>query len=228
MINKFGVTKRAHISRRKFDTIFSCFVEDIPATKTANISGVNRNTANRYYLLIRKLLISSAITERAKVSLFNGIEIDESYFGPTRVRGKRGRGASRKIVVFGMLKRNGRVYTEIVNSAAQKELMPIIRKVVGSGSDIYSDGWKSYDALGVYGYNHKKVKHSEDEFARPDGSHINGVESFWSWTKRRLQKFNGVSKGQFKEYLLESEWRFNHRENLWKDMREMLRISEVI
>lgn len=72
--------------------------------------------------------------------------------------------------------------------------MPIIRKVVSSGSDIYSDGWRSYDALAVYGYNHKKVKHTENEFAREDGTHINGVESYWSWVKRKLNKFNGISK----------------------------------
>jgi transposase len=225
VINKFGVTKRAHISRRKFDTIFTCFVEDIPASKTANISFVDRNTANRYFAILRKLIHEAAMAERRAVNLGNGIEIDESYFGPSRVRGKRGRGAGRKIIVFGMLKREGRVYTETVSSAQQKELMPIIKKVVASGSDIYTDGWKSYNALGIYGYNHKKVKHSEDEFARPDGTHINGVESFWSWTKRRLQKFNGISKGQFKEYLLESEWRFNHRDKLRKDLREMLRKS---
>jgi len=225
MINKFEVTKRAHISRRKFDTIFDCFVEDIPASKTANISSVNRNTANRYFGIFRSLINDAATKERKAINLGNGIEIDESYFGPTRVRGKRGRGASKKVIVFGMLKRAGKVYTEIVNSAHRRELLPLIRKVVASGSDIYSDGWRSYNALGIYGYNHKKVRHSEDEFARQDGTHINGVESFWSWTKRRLQKFNGVSKRQFKEYLLESEWRFNHRENLRKDLREMLRNS---
>lgn len=60
------------------------------------------------------------------------------------------------------------------------------RKVVASGSDIYSDGWRSYDALAVYDYNHKKVKHDENEFARPDGTYINRVESYWSWIKKRL------------------------------------------
>jgi transposase-like protein len=101
--------------------------------------------------------------------------------------------------------------------------MPIIQKVVKSGSDIYSDGWKSYNALAIYGYNHKKVKHSEDEFARSDGTHINGVESFWSWAKRRLAKFNGIKKGHFQLYLLECEWRFNHRENLDSNLRKLLR-----
>ena len=223
MINKISVTKCAHISRRKFDTIFDCFVEDITATKTANIAHVNRNTANRYYAIFREIIFVSAIKEREEINLKNGIEADESYFGPRRVRGKRGRGASKKVIVLGLLKRKGNVYTQVVSRAVRKELMPIIRKVVKSGSDIYTDGWKSYNALAVYGYNHKKVKHSENEFAREDGTHINGVESFWSWVKRRLTKFNGMTKEQFKRYLLESEWRFNHRKNLRSDFRKMLR-----
>lgn len=114
-------------------------------------------------------------------------------------------------------------YIEIVSSAARTELMPIIRQIVKSGSDIYTDGWRSYDALAVYGYNHKKVKHEVNEFVRDKEKHINGVESFWSWTKRRLAKFNGLTKGQFKQYLLESEWIFNHRQNLRKDLIKLLR-----
>ena len=79
------------------------------------------------------------------------------------------------------------------------------------------------DALAVYGYNHKKVKHSEKEFAREDGSHINGVKSYWSWTKRRLAKFNGIAKRQFGKHLLESEWRFNHRHACAKDLKQLLK-----
>ena len=78
--------------------------------------------------------------------------MDESYFGPKRVRGRRGRGAGRKIIVLGLLKRKGSVYTQIISSTERSEIMPIIRKVVQSGSDIYSDGWRSYDALAVYGF----------------------------------------------------------------------------
>ena len=33
-------------------------------------------------------------------------DLDESYFGAKRVRGKRGRGAAGKTPVFGLLKRN--------------------------------------------------------------------------------------------------------------------------
>src|SRR3989338_7108017 len=214
MTSKTDGIKRYLISDRKRRLIVRCFVVDCTAVQTAQIVGINRNTVNRYYALFRKILVNHALKERRKSNLGNGIEIDESYFGPKRVRGKRGRGASKKIVVLGLLKRNGKVYTEIIKAAKRDEIMPIIKKVVKSGSDIYSDGWRSYNALAVYGYNHKKVKHTENEFAKEDGTHINGVESFWSWTKRRLSKYNGMTKNQFSRYLIESEWRFNHRENL--------------
>jgi len=120
-----------------------------------------------------------------------------------------------------LLKRNGNVYTQIISDASRIEIMPVIKRVVESGSDIYTDGWKSYDALAVYGYNHKKVKHTENEFVN-GSSHINGVESFWSWLKRRLAKFNGVPKDRFGINLLECEWRFNHRKNLEKFLKQLI------
>ncbi|AJJ48315.1 putative transposase [Francisella tularensis subsp. novicida] len=53
------------------------------------------------------------------------IEVDESYFGGTR-KGKRGRGADGKVPVFGLLKRNGKVYTVIIPDAKSDTLLPII------------------------------------------------------------------------------------------------------
>jgi transposase len=198
---------------------------DVTSIKTAQIVGVNRKTTDRYFNMFRELIRQEALIERLDVKLGNGIEVDESYFGARRIRGKRGRGARGKVIVLGILKRNGKVYSEIIKNVEKEAVMPIIRKVVQSGSDIYSDGWKSYSALAVYGYNHKKVKHSENEFARPDGTHINGVESYWSWTKRKLNKFNGISKRHFSQYLLESEWRFNHRKGMEKDLKILTRKS---
>ncbi len=214
---------RRRISNQKYSIILRSFLADITSNKTAQIIGVNRKTTDRYFNLFRSLVRRDASEERSLVKLNNGIEVDESYFGARRVRGKRGRGARGKVIVLGILKRNGKVYSEIIKSTEKDSVMPIIRKVVQSGSDIYSDGWKSYNALAVYGYNHKKIKHSEDEFARPDGTHINGVESYWSWTKRRLNKFNGISKRHFSKYLLESEWRFNHRDTMEKDLKILIR-----
>jgi transposase-like protein len=185
--------KRVRISTVKYRLLFKCFVVDCTAIQTARIVSLNRNTINRYFTYFRQLIIAQAFKERQLAHLSNGVEIDESYFGPRRVRGKRGRGAARKMVVLGLLKRGGKVFTEVVPDASKQALLPIIRATVKSGSDIYSDGWRSYDALAIYGYNHKKVRHEQNEFSTGD-VHINGVESFWSWAKRRINKFNGIPK----------------------------------
>lgn len=219
--SKVKVLKRIRISEKKFRLLVHCFVVDCTALQTSALVSVNRNTANRYYNRLRHILLIQAVLERKESRIGNGIEIDEAYFGPKRQKGKRGRGAGRKIVVLGLRKRNGRVYAEIIPDTTREEIMPIVRTTVKSGADIYTDGWRSYDALAVYGYNHKKVNHEKNEFVK-DEAHINGVESFWSWTKRRLAKFNGVPKSLFPPYLLESEWRFNHRTDILKQMKRLI------
>lgn len=214
--------KRIRISDKKFTLLVRSFAVDLTALQTAKIVLLNRNTVNRYFGYFRRQVMARAIKEREEEQITNGVEIDESYFGPRRQRGKRGRGAGKKIVVLGLLKRNGKIYAQIIPDASREEIMPIIRQTVKSGADIYTDGWRSYDALAVYGYNHKKVNHAKSEFARDD-VHINGVESFWSRTKRRLAKFNGVPKTLFGTKLLESEWRFNHRTDILKQIRKLIR-----
>ena len=45
---------------------------------------------------------------------------------PQNPKGRRGRGAAGKVVAFGILKRNGRVYTVVVDNAKSDTLMPVI------------------------------------------------------------------------------------------------------
>jgi transposase len=229
MIDKsaeYGEIKRRRISDKKFRVLLRCFCTDCTAIQASEICLVNRNTSQRYFAHFRKLVIADGWNEREEYEIGNGVEVDESYFGPKRQRGKRGRGASKKVIVFGLLKRSGKVFTQVISRASQAEILPIIRQTVRSGSDIYSDGWRSYDALAIYGYNHKKVKHHENEFADGD-RHINGIESFWSWTKHRLSKFHGFTRSQFGNFLLESEWRFNHRNDMLKRLQILLKQHKV-
>jgi len=214
--------KRRKISDDKFRVLQKCFCVDCTVLQACVLTGVHRHTAQRYFSFFRDLVLKAAWRERQEYAIGNGIEVDESYFGPRRVRGKRGRGASKKVIVFGLMKRQGKVFTQIISRASQREILPIIRKTVKSGSDIYSDGWRSYDALAIYGYNHKKVKHDDNIFADGD-NHINGIESFWSWTKHRLAKFHGFKRTQFARFLLESEWRFNHRADTQKQLHVLIK-----
>lgn len=221
------LVKRIRISQKKFRVLLTCFCVDCTAMQAMILARVNRNTVNRYYHFFRSLIVADAWRQRHQYQIENGVEVDESYFGPKRVRGRRGRGAGRKIMVFGLLKREGKVFSQVISRATQQEILPIIRQTVRSGSDIYSDGWRSYDALGIYGYNHKKVHHEKNEFVGEEDNHINGIESFWSWTKHRLLKSHGLTRDQFLEYLLESEWRFNHRGMVQQTLRRLIKQNKV-
>ena len=73
----------------------------------------------------------------------------------------------------------------------------MIRGQVSLESVIHSDGWRGYDGLVDVGYaKHLRVNQSENEFVN-HRAHINGIESFWSFAKRRVIKFNGISAGTF-------------------------------
>lgn len=88
--------------------------------------------------------------------------------------------------------------------------MPIIKGKILEGPTVYTDGWKAYDGLILNGYDHYRIFHSNNEFARGK-NHVNGIESFWSFAKRRMAKFNGISSDRFNMNLKESEMRFNYR-----------------
>jgi transposase len=192
----------------------------LDATKTARFLGLNRKTINHYFNLFREEITRYSI-EQTK---FGGeVEVDESYFGAKRIRGKRGRGAAGKTPVFGLLKRDGKVFVTVVKNCSREELMPVIEGKVLEGSTIHSDGWKAYDGLILNGYDHYRVHHSKNEFVRGK-NHVNGIESFWSFAKRRLAKFNGISAHKFNLHLKECEFRWNYRgQNLHAKMLSILR-----
>ncbi len=208
------------ISERKTRQIIRYFAHDLTASKTAEIVGLTRRTVTLIYLKIRQRIAAEA--ERA--SPFGGVvEVDESYFGARRVRGKRGRGASGKTIVFGIFKRNGSVYTEIVPDCRKKTLQAIIRGRIAPETVIHTDAWRGYDGLVDVGYSkHFRVNHSANEFALGT-NHVNGIESFWSFAKRRMQKFNGLPAHTFYLHLKECEYRFNNRhQNLFRLLLKLL------
>ena len=219
MKNKY--IKVSHISTRKFRFLIKCFSEDINALSSARLCGLNRNTTQRIYGLLRERILDWSLEETVPFS--GEIEMDESYFGARRVRGKRGRGASGKTPVIGLLKREGFVHVAVVKNAKRKELMPIIKGQALSGSTVYTDGWKAYDSLVTEGYKHKRIHHHNHEFARGK-NHVNGIESFWSYAKYRMAKLRGVKRERFVTHLVESAWRFNHRgESLYRLFLKKLR-----
>ncbi|HKK45010.1 MAG TPA: IS1595 family transposase [Balneolaceae bacterium] len=219
MVNKYY--KCSKISEAKFRQLIRYFSMDFTAADSAKLTGLSRRSVTSIFGRLRRKL---ARWSEQQALVAGTIEVDESYFGPRRIPGKRGRGASGKTIVFGIFKRQGQVYTEIVPDARKKTLQRVIRGKVDPESVIHSDGWRGYDGLVDVGYDkHYRVRHGQDEFAN-SSSHINGIESFWSFAKRRLTQFNGVPKHTFYLHLKETEFRFNHRNNnLYKVLLKQLR-----
>jgi len=102
---------------------------DLTAGKTAELSLITRKSINSIFQKIRLRLVEEC-ARHAPIRT-GEIEVDESYFGRKRIRGKRGRGAGGKTIVFGIFKRNGWVYTEIVPNCQKRTLQAIIRGMSG-------------------------------------------------------------------------------------------------
>ena len=191
------------------------------------MAGASRKTINRHFMKFR-LAIFWSRSKRRKEFVGGEVEVDESYHGAKRKRGfhgklKRGRG-TKKQPVFGIFERAGEVFTEVIPDCKKKTLQGLILGRVSRDTVIYSDGWRGYDGLVDVGYDkHYRVNHRENEFSKGNGIHINGIESFWSFTKRRLRKFNGLSKQTFDLHLKECEWRWKRKKpQLKSELRQIL------
>jgi len=198
--------RKSRLSWYKQNKLIEHFVSSSTARCAAQLVGVNKNTATYYYQRLRELIAHQL--EQEALPVFDGeIEVDESYFGGSR-KGQRGRGASGKVPVFGLLKRGGKVYIQIIPDAKRDTLFPIIQGKVVPDSIVYSDCWPAYNTLDISGFKHFRINHSRLFADRKN--HINGIENFWNQAKRHLRKFNGIPKQHFHLFLKECEWRFNN------------------
>jgi len=220
---------RGRISERKFRDLLRLFAMDITADRAAILTGVHHNTALAIYRLLRDRMAEMAERDCP----FRGVvELDESYFGPTRTRGHKGRGNPRKVPVFGILERGGRVHCQIVKNCSKATLLAIIEGRVELSAEVTTDGFRSYDGLVEAGFSrHHRINKYYDRdrtVFSENGVHINGIESFWSYAKRRHQKFNGLRRSAFPTFLKETEFRFNTRDqNLYKILLTSCRMKPL-
>lgn len=202
--------KRSKLSSYKLKKIIVHFVIDVNATKTGLLLGVNRNTINRFYHIFRNQIYQYQVRLFEEKLHKTTVECDKAYFGGKRKRGvpgKRGRGTTKQ-PVFGIFERDSKVYTEIVDNCTKPTLQAIIRGRIDPKTIIVTDKWRGYDGLVDVGYDaHFRINHSKT-FSNGRGVHINGIENFWSFTKRRLNQFSNGVKPNFLFHLKECEWRY--------------------
>ena len=175
--------------------------------------GVTQKTAWFMNHRIRK-----AMQEGSLDKLGGEVEVDETFIGgkarnmhvSARKRRITGTGGKDKTAVLGMLERNGKVRTTVIENRRKKTIQPEVREHVEAGSALYSDELLSYEGL-ASDYAHQVINHAV-EYAR-DNVHTNGMENYWALLKRGLNgTYVSVEPFHLFRYLAEQAFRFNNRE----------------
>ncbi len=141
MNNKY--INRSKISEAKFREIIRYFSLDLDALQIAE------NTINMYLKLVRQKLAEYCASNSPFI---DNVKLDESYFGARRIRGKRGRWILMVKLSY-LVKRCGKVYTELAPDCKSKTLQDIISGKISAESIIHTDGWRDYDGLVDIGYD---------------------------------------------------------------------------
>ncbi len=106
---------------------------------------------------------------------------------------------------------------------AETLLREVIKKVKRE-SLIYTDKYKGYDGLVMYGFRHERIDHGK-RFVNGK-VYINGIEGFWSYAKERLLRCHGLFVQLFPLYLKELEFRYNMRnKDLYEELLNILSVD---
>ena len=116
------------------------FSLEIPANKAAKDLQLRYHTVHKKYVQYRQEIMR--FLEQESRPLSGEIACDESYFGGKQ-KGHRGRGARGKVIVFGMLERQGRILTTLVDNVTAGTLLNHIKQHAVKGSVFYTDRFRS-------------------------------------------------------------------------------------
>jgi transposase len=185
----------------------------ISAKQIQRETGVTYKTAWRMFKQIRTML-----DERESGQLGGGgrggVEMDETYYGG---RGKSypGRASATdkfaKTPVVGMVERKGRVRAFVAQDTKADTLIGLVREHIVPRSLVFTDDYAPYDGLGVRGYQHRRIRHSEKIYVS-GSTHTQTIDGFWALIKNGLRGvYHSVGKGYLQSYLNEYSFRYNRR-----------------
>ena len=172
--------------------------------------GVSYRTA---WMMLHRFRVAMVRAERG--GLCGLVEVDETLVGGIDKGGKRGRGASKEVVVIAVEilepKGFGRVRMRRIPQASGAHLVSFVCDVVVPGSEVHTDAWKGYDALPKRGYTRRVTNLSTSE----DPAHVvmPGVHRVASLLKRWILGTHqgSVASDHLQAYLEEFTFRFNRR-----------------
>jgi len=211
--------KSIRLSSFQWQKLIEWFLLERSGLWTAQRMGLGKNLVYKTFKQIRQVCSLDI------PGIFSGtVEVDETYLGGQKKNKRKGillkekqqgqeskRGfGTKKQPVFGILARSGQVFARLVDDTEAGDLIPIIEKKVEKGTRICSDTWRAYTGLATRGYVHRTVEHQKKEYARGK-NHINGLEGFFGYLKRKLASKGGVRREYLTLFLSEYVWRYNYR-----------------
>lgn len=177
--------------------------------------GVSQKTA---WLLNHK--IRTMLSETEPELLTGTVEVDESFFGgknknrhaSKKVPNSQGRSHIDKTAVVGLLQRDGKVRTYVVNDTSRETLQGLMVANVAPQAVVITDAYSSYKGLDKFVSQHITVKHSEGNYVTEGDKHTNGIEGFWSIFKRGIIGiYHYTSSQHLHRYCAEFTTRYNNR-----------------
>jgi transposase len=187
--------------------LIKLFELETSARSASQQLGISYPTVHKAYHLIRQSI--TAHSGNGDLLLDGEIEAKATR-SEDRSKGCRAANSKPGFPVFGILERKGSVKVEPLQDLSAEAVLNLTVKTARRGSICYTDRWGGYDALMFYGYKPFRGDRGR-RFSRGD-VHINGTNGFWSYARERMNKFHGVSKEKFPLYLMEMEFRYNHRQ----------------
>ncbi|MES9992281.1 MAG: transposase [Candidatus Thiodiazotropha sp.] len=225
MIGKNRYYKRSRITEKKFRLIIRYFALDISASDTARLTGISVRSINPIYIKLRTRLSE----ECERLAQYKGIsETIGTCCRKNMAHNNTDNNGDCKTMLFGIIKQNGWVYTEIIPGDSKQILQSVMRDKLKLDSRIHPDGRREYQ--GLIDMSRAKYYHiqNRDSHSVSINSKINGSETFWAYAKLRLSKMKGIRHGMFYFHLKETEFRFNHRrEDVYPLVLKLLRENPI-
>lgn len=182
MHNKY--VNRSKISEAKFRELVKLFALDLTATQVAKLSGLNRNTVNRYIKGIRKRL--------AEYCQITGPVTQHTDSSKHRSDGE--------VRYLGILEKEGVICVQLMGS----------NTAIGGAEDITDPQMLEMDVIiDLKKYQQIWIE-SRTRLQKNNRSKINRIDGFWGYAKTRLEKFKGIHSHTYFLHLKESEFRYNN------------------
>lgn len=200
--------KRSKIPEWNFRSLVLYFARDFSATETSRHTGLTRKSVTTIFLKLRQRIAQEC--KRSSPLMAGKMRLTEAHSCTRCICGKRGCGIHHGKPVFSLLESDRKIYTAIIPDCKKAPLRAIIRGRPVEDEVLRNNGWHGYDGLIDVEYE-KAFRVNKNDLADDLYSH-NEIDDFWSFARRRLEKFNGVPNRTFYLHLKECEWRYNMRE----------------